>query len=119
MKPPGIRVTVPDYFGDSYGEGDDRQWVERRQHIGRGKSLSDFKGLGELKPEEAFETICERLPDYIIAWNLTDESGETLPDPWKNPEAFRALAEDNWELMLWLSEVVTSPLALLVRGPKA
>lgn len=118
-KPRSIRVPVPEHFGDGYGDGEERQWVERAQRIGRQdiKALAELDGL--LSSEQAFKQACEQLAENITSWNLTTESGDAFPEPYGNPDAFARLADDNWQLFMWLSELVFKPLALLVRPPKA
>lgn len=117
-KPRGIRVPVPDYFGDGYGEGDDRQWVERAQRIGRGeiKVLAHLDGL--LDSDKIFKQACEQLAENVVGWDLTTEAGEAFPEPYQKPDAFEQLADDNWQLFMWVSELLFTPLAVLVRPPK-
>ena len=118
-KPRSIRVIVPDYFGDGYGEGGDRQWIERSQRIGR-DDIAELAGLeGLLTKKKAFKAACEKLSGAIVDWNLASEGGEPLPMPYGDPKAFEQLADDNWQLFQWVAEVLFTPLSVLVTPPKA
>lgn len=117
--PRSIRVVVPDYFGDGYGEGDDRQWIKRSQRIGR-DDIAELAGLeGLLTKKNAFKAACEKLSGAIVDWNLASEGGEPLPKPYGDPKAFAQLADDNWQLFQWVAEVLFTPLSVLVTPPKA
>ena len=118
-KPRTIRVVVPDYFGDGYGEGDDRQWIERSQRIGRDdiKELASLDGL--LTSKKSFEAACKTISQAVVNWNLASEGGEPLPKPYGDPKALMQLADDNWQLFQWVAEVLFTPLSVLVTPPKA
>lgn len=118
QKPEGIRVAVPESFGAIFGEGKNRQWVERKVYIGRSSKKVLHDNLDDLYEDKAFKRLCEVYADIFTGWSLTTASGEPLPDPWKNPKAFESLADESVDLIIWLSRVVHTPLAMLVTVEK-
>lgn len=114
-RPQSIRVAVPESYGDAFGKGENRQWLERRVYIGR-----DVKGeIGDLLEigigqQKAFDRLCEIFSNCITGWGLTTEDGEALPDPWQNPAAFDTLADVSLDLFLWCSRVIFTSLGMLV-----
>ena len=119
-KPESIRVAVPESFGPAFGEGEDRQWVERKVYIGRKvkTELSDLLEGFDYAENLAFDRLCEIFSTLFTAWKLMDEAGEPLPEPWENPKAFEALADASLDLFLWLSRVIHTPLGMLIVVPK-
>jgi len=118
MIPESIRVPVPESFGPTFGEGDDRLWVERKIYIGRSSKKMLHEGLNNLYEDDAFKTLCEAYAEIFTAWSLTMASGEPLPDPWENPKAFESLADESLDLFIWLAGVVHAPLTTLITVEK-
>lgn len=118
-KPESIRVTVPESYGDAFGQGEERQWTERRIYIGRDVKL-EISGLLDQSYDErkAFERLCAILAEHHTAWGLTDEEGNPLPEPWQNPDAFERLADVSYDLFIWCTRVVNTPLAFLTAPEK-
>ena len=104
-----VKVTCP-LKGESHLE----KWVERREQIG----ISVYRELSELgsyfSSEEALKRICEIYSEQILDWNLEDGTGKALPKPYKKPEAFEKLAEDDFDAFLWISKIVQFSIDQLV-----
>ena len=113
-RPESIRVAVPESFGPAFGEGEDRQWVERRVYIGRAVKKTLHEGLNDLYEDKAFKQLCKAYAGIFTAWSLTMASGEPLAEPWENPKAFESLADESLDLFIWLAGVVHAPLTTLI-----
>ena len=76
------------------------EWVDLipTQNIAELEALTDIKHL-QAEGGGALRRLCDELSKRTTAWNWTDNAGEPLPQPYKNPDALRAL--DNDEL-LWI-----------------
>lgn len=117
-KPTGIKVPVPAEYGAIYGEGEARQYVERRQQMGRAliKELEELANL--FTEEKQFEKACKILQWVFVDWNLKGETREgnpfDLPKPWQNPKAFTALLDLDLDLTLWVLGLVTTPISQLL-----
>lgn len=112
--PAGIRIDVPgDRFGDAYTTDGQREWVERRQRVGRDvlKQLEDLENL--YSDEKAFKAACPLLAQIFTDWNLSGDDGP-LPKPWGNPKAFHALMNSDVRLTLWIIELVHTPMSALL-----
>lgn len=112
--PVSIRIEVPeDRFGDAYTADGIREWVERRQRLGR----SLLRQLEELEKiysdEDAFKTACPLMAQIFTDWNLSGDDGP-LPKPWLNAEAFEALANSDARLWLWIIELIHMPVSSLL-----
>jgi len=116
--PASIRVEVPEEFGTAYtNEDGSRQWVERRQRIGK-SLIKTFERLSELyTDDEAFEEARPVLATVFTDWNLEDDEGP-LPKPWGNPDAFDALLECDLDLSLWVLGLIVRPMADLIQPEK-
>lgn len=112
-KPKGFRIVVPKEYGDVYGEGDSREWIERRQRIGR-PIILEFAGIKKfLTDKKAFEKGCKLLGRIFSDWNLTGDYGP-LPKPWENAEAFKALIDSDQDLFLWVVSTSYKSIAELI-----
>ena len=109
--PASIRIEVPeDRFGDAYTTDGKREWVKRRQRIGRG-AIDELAGLKDiLDDKKAFKKTCLVYAKIFTDWNLSGDDG-LLPKPWDNPDAFDALMNSDVRLWLWIIEVVHMPMA--------
>ncbi|MDY6957629.1 MAG: hypothetical protein SVK08_00595 [Halobacteriota archaeon] len=58
---------------------------------------------GVKKLEASLTELCEELASHLVGWNWTDNNGDPLPQPHKNPEAIKLLTEDE---LLWLVSAV-------------
>lgn len=114
-KPTGIRVAVPDEFGSVYDNADgSRQYVERRQQVGKA-AVAELKNLVELlKEEERFEKVCEVFQSVYLDWDLADSVDGPLPKPWQNPEAFKLLIDMDINLALWTVGLIHAPMSRLI-----
>ena len=114
-KPAFIRIEVPEEFGSVYTNADgSRQYVERRQQIGRG-IRKEFVGLSELFSEdEQFEKACETFQWLFTDWDLADSTTGPLPKPWQTPGAFTALMDMDQDLALWVMQLVNKTMAQLI-----
>lgn len=54
--------------------------------------------------EGSLSKVCEALSERVMDWNWTDNSGEPLPKPYKNPDVFQDLLNEE---LIWL---ITSSL---------
>lgn len=114
--PPGVRVEVPKDFGFAYGTKEEREWVERRQRIGK-SLIKEFEELDEFYTDEkAFKKGCKTLGKCFTDWNLTGDEGP-LPKPWGNPGAFEALIESDLDLSLWVLGLIHQTMAVLLEEP--
>ena len=115
--PAGIRIDVPEEYGSAYTTNGERQWVERRQRMGRGlvKKLEDVDVF--TSDSKAFKEGCKVLATIFTDWSLCDDEGP-LPKPWGNPEAFDALLECDLDLTLWVLEVLYMPISQLLAPSK-
>ena len=50
--------------------------------------------------EQGLDALCRELSNKILDWNWTDFEGNPLPKPFKNPEVFKDISEDE---LIWLS----------------
>jgi len=67
--------------------------------------------------EDAFKAACPLLAAVFTDWNLSGDEGP-LPKPWRNAEAFQALMDSDVRLMLWIIELVHTPVSsLLIPDP--
>ncbi len=53
---------------------------------------------------QAFEELCREVSNRVKDWNWTDLEGEPLPKPYRNPEAVKALTNDE---LLWLIKAIS------------
>ena len=109
--PASIRIEVPeDRFGDAYTTNGKREWVEKRQRIGRGirKQLEEIENIYE--DEKAFKEACQAYAQIFTDWTLSADDG-LLPKPWDNPDAFEALMNSDTRLFLWLIELSYAPMS--------
>lgn len=76
------------------------EWVELipTQNIAELTALTDIQNMGA-EGGGALRRLCEELSKRVTAWNWTDNAGDPLPQPYKNPDVIATL--DNDELM-WL-----------------
>ena len=55
--------------------------------------MAAYQGIGsagdDASVEAQFTALCEVMSRIIHAWTLTDKHGEALPQPYRNPDAFR------------------------------
>jgi len=110
---------VPESWGDAFGGGENRQWLERKVYIGRDVKVEIGKLLDiGYSQQKAFQRLCEIFSNCITGWGFTTEDGEALPDPWQNPDAFDALADISLDLFLWCSRAIHTPLHFLVSVEK-
>lgn len=111
---PSIRVVVPEEYGTAYDEGGGRQWVERRQRMGRAL-VRQFESVEKdfLKKEKAFQKVAELMGQVFTDWNLTGDDGP-LPKPWGNSEAFVALVDSDLDLFLWVSSLIYKSISQLL-----
>jgi hypothetical protein len=112
--PVGIKIEVPEErFGDAYTKNGEREWVERRQRLGRKvlKQLAELENI--YTDEEAFKLACPLLAQIFTDWNLSGDEGP-LPKPWANAEAFEALMDSDVRLMLWVIDLVHMPMSALL-----
>ncbi len=49
--------------------------------------------------ERSLDDICSQLSKRVVKWDWTDMMGEPLPQPYRNPQVFHDLTEDE---ILWL-----------------
>lgn len=81
------------------------EWVEVipllsiRDYIVWNKLRGALSGDTE-KMEKALDDLCKGLSNKIVDWNWTDLSGNKLNKPYKNPDVFKELTEDE---LIWLS----------------
>lgn len=113
-KPVPIRVEVPPEFGEVYSTDGERQWVERRHRI----SVSMLKGcegkLFELLDDDkAFKKLAENMAEVFVDWNIEDDDGP-LPKPWRDWKAFQALADSDYELLMWVWNLTFKSLGELL-----
>jgi hypothetical protein len=112
--PVSIQIEVPeDRFGDAYTTDGEREWVARRQRLGRGllRQLEEIEDL--YTDEDAFKAACPLLAQVFTDWSLSGDEGP-LPKPWQNAEAFEALMNSDVRVMLWVIELVHAPVSLLL-----
>ena len=112
--PASIRIEVPeDRFGDAYTTDGNRQWVDRRQRLGRGllRQIEELENI--YTDEEAFKAACPLLAQVFTDWNLSEDEGP-LPKPWKKAKAFKALMNSDVRLYLWIIELVHAPMSALI-----
>jgi hypothetical protein len=112
--PVSIRIEVPeDRFGDAYTTDGGRQWVERRQRLGRSllRPLEEIENI--YTDEDAFKAACPLMAEIFTDWNLSGDDGP-LPKPWRNAEAFWALMDSDVRLMLWVIELIHMPMSSLL-----
>jgi len=116
--PASIRIEVPEQFGSAYTNSDgSRQWVERRQRIGK-SLVKKFEELDEFYTDDkAFKNGCKVLATVFTDWSLCDDEGP-LPKPWGNPEAFDALLECDLDLSLWVLGLIHTTIAELIQPEK-
>ena len=109
--PASIPIEVPeDRFGDAYTTNGKREWVKRRQRIGRGL-LKQLEGIEDVfDDEEAFKEICLIYAQIFTDWNLSGDDGP-LPKPWGNPEAFEALMDSDVRLWIWMVDQILMPMS--------
>ncbi len=55
------------------------------------------------KLEASLDEICEQVAERVTGWNWTDMGGNPLPQPYKSPDAIKALTED--ELLYLITAV--------------
>lgn len=116
--PAGIRIDVPEEYGSAYTTNGERQWVERRQRIG--KSLAKkLEGLAEAFSDDnkAAKEAYKILATMFTDWTLCDDEGP-LPKPWGSPEAFDALLECDLDLSLWVLGLIHQPISQLLAPSK-
>lgn len=116
--PASIRVEVPEEYGSAYTNSDgSRQWVERRQRIGR-SLIKKFEKLDKYYTDDkAFKEGSKVLATVFTDWTLSDDEGP-LPKPWGNPEAFDALLECDLDLSLWVLGLIHTTVAELIQPEK-
>lgn len=117
-KPPGIRIEVPEEYGSAYtNEAGEREWVERRQRIGRAfvKALQDVDY--DLEDDAKCKKAFELLGQVITGWSLSGDEGP-LPEPWKNADAFFALLDSDLELTVWVVEIALKRTTDLIQTEK-
>lgn len=128
MKIPAKKVASDDcvvYVGREISEGavvnpgepyrvHEGEWVEIIP-IGTVKQTLDLLKMTAAvrteKPEELeepLEELCSELATRIIDWNWTDMVGKRLPKPHNNPDAIKAVSEDE---LLWLITAVRGETA--------
>lgn len=61
--------------------------LQRYQAMAAGGAIRD----GDDRLEGAFDELLAALADIIVAWDLTDITGEPYEQPYRNPAALRAL----------------------------
>ena len=54
--------------------------------------------------EGSLKKVCDALSERVMDWNWTDNNGEPLPKPYKNPDVFQNLLNEE---LIWL---ITSSL---------
>jgi len=113
-KPKGIKVLLPeDQFGSAYGEGTDRQWVERRQRIGRSLIDTLAKSGNIYEDKAAFSKAAKVMANIFTDWTLEGDEGP-LSKPWGNPKAFEELVETDLDLSLWVFGIPFRPVSELL-----
>jgi len=116
--PASIRVEVPEEYGSAYtNEDESRQWVDRRQRIGRRlrKKLQVLSGF--FTEDKAFKEGCKVLGSIFTDWNLCSDEGP-LPKPWGTPQAFEALLDSDEDVALWVLGLIFIPVAELIQPEK-
>ena len=109
---PAIQIPVPEEYGDAYDGEEGRQWVLRKQRIGR-KWLKELDGLAEkVSDDKAFKAICGALSEIILDWNLEGDEGP-LPKPHKNSKAFQALYDSDFAVAMWVAQLPFFSIARL------
>lgn len=108
-----VRVDCP-----LAGESHKGKWVERSEMIGipiyrRMRELGGF-----LTEEETLKELCKVVSEVIVGWNLEDDTGKPLPEPYNNPEAFEKLAEIDSDAFIWILGVINTNIDALVEPPK-
>ncbi len=63
--------------------------------------LSDVENLKE--GGGALRTLCQQLSKRVVAWNWTDNAGESMPSPHDAPEVLAGLTNDE---LMWLMSAV-------------
>ena len=113
--PASIRIEVPEEFGSVYtNEDGSRQYVERRQQVGR-SMIRALEALDALfTEEEQFEKACEIYKSIFTDWDLADSQTGPLPKPWQNAKAFEALMDMDMRLTLWVIGLVFTSMARLL-----
>jgi len=112
--PAEIRVEVPPEFGEVYSTDGERQWVERRHRISvRILQACEGKLFEVLEDEKAFQKLCENMGQVFTDWTIEGDSGP-LPKPWQNPKAFVALADSDYELLMWVWNLTFMSVAELL-----
>ncbi len=87
------------------------EWVDFRRGFSWGYMMAQQELVSAKdntgKRIVAWTHVVESLVDNVVAWSLTDDNGESLPQPYHNAEAFRSLSNEE---LLWLdSNVVPAP----------
>lgn len=83
------------------------QWVEYKRGVTWGYFMAQLE-LTRLREREneptgamvAWERLVQRLQENVVAWDWADEVGNPLPQPYRNPEAFAMLSNDE---IAWLN----------------
>lgn len=68
---------------------------------------------GSRRMVQAAADLFVRLGDCVADWDLTGLDGEALPKPWKNPDAFKVLTDDE---VAWLVQKLTGQEPKADRG---
>lgn len=74
---------------------------------------SDGGREGARRMVESAQELFRRLADCVADWNLTGLDGAPLPKPWKNPDAFAVLTDDE---IAWLVQELTGQEPKAARG---
>ena len=81
--PASIRIEVPeDRFGDAYTTDGNRQWVDRRQRLGRGllRQIEELENI--YTDEEAFKAACPL--DAATSFSMTNRDRWDSSTFWKS-----------------------------------
>jgi hypothetical protein len=82
------------------------EWIKITPVTTVGQFVATSKMLVAETSGEGLMDLCMVLSQVLVEWNWTDNDGEPLEQPYRNPRAIMGLSDEE---MLWLMMAVRTP----------